>query len=180
VTVRGLPGWQTLALQSTTQDDIDLRDLPYLALPESERPPVDEGEAQWLIKYAFQQYLWQDPADPARGWGVFGQFNLWDGNPTITEWSVMFGAAGTGILDSRPRDSFGIGYFHLTVSDDLIESLETLNAPLLLRDERGAEAFSTFQVGDRWRLTATGQVIRPGVQDTDTAYILGLRASVAF
>jgi porin len=52
-------------------------------------PGTDPGDKQgsWLVGFSFQQYLVQDPANPARGWGVFGEFDKGDGNPNLMEWN---------------------------------------------------------------------------------------------
>lgn len=180
VSLMGLPGFQTLQAQATTEDRIDLDDLGYLAIPEGLRPDIDERQAGWMLKYSFQQYLWRHPSDLARGWGLFGQVNVWDGGSTLTDWAFSLGVAGSGPSAARPRDGFGLGYFIVSPSDALIDSLESMALPIRLREETGVEGFYTWQVGDRWRLTTTGQAIRPGIGGIETAYILGLRARVGF
>ena len=137
---------------------------------------VGERRGGWLIRYAFQQFIRQDPANPARGWGIFGKLSLWDGNPTPLRWSMNLGLAGSPPIATRQRDRFGLAYFRVSASKPLRNGL----APILeLGPEQGAEAFYTFDAArGRVRATLTAQIVDPVIKSAKTAAFLGLRTLV--
>ena len=70
---RGRMGFHSFTLGGTTAHSLDLRSVPELIYPpgtEGARPSQRQGG--WQARYAFQQFIRQDPAQPMRGWGVFG------------------------------------------------------------------------------------------------------------
>lgn len=129
----------------------------------------------WFVKYGAQQFLRQDAANPARGWGVFGHIGAWDANPTPMQWSATLGVGGSPPLASRPRDRFGIGCFRSSFSQALRDGL----APILrLDDEQGVEAFYTAEVVRRLRITGHVQLIDSAIRGVDRAVAIGLRTRV--
>ena len=52
---------------------------------------MENKQGYYYGSYAFQQFLWQDPDKPSRGWGLFGQFEASDGNPNPVGASVILG-----------------------------------------------------------------------------------------
>jgi porin len=143
------------------------------------------------FSYAFEQTLWQNPADPTKAWGLFGQVGFGDGNPNSLKWQALGGIGGTSLLPGRPNDKFGVGGFYYGYSNDLKEGL----APLLkLGDEYGAELFYNLAITKWFRVTADLQVIAPAIKsqviapplinptvaNNATVVILGLRGQVTF
>lgn len=178
ITINGRRGFQSLTIMGDNKRGIDLEDIPDLFLPPESEAAVGERRGGWLIRYAFQQFIRQDPANPARGWGVFGKLSLWDGNPTPLRWSMNLGITGSSPIASRPSDRFGLAYFRVSASPALRDGL----APILaLGPEQGGEAFYTFDaVQGRVRVTAAAQVIDPVLKSAKTAVLLGLRTLVRF
>ena len=178
VTIADRLGFQSLTLMGDNKRGLDLDDIPDLLLPPESEAAVGQLRGGWLIRYAFQQFIRQDPANPARGWGVFGKLSLWDGNPTPLRWSMNLGVTGSSPIASRPRDRFGLAYFRVSASQALRSGL----APVVgLGPEQGAEAFYTLDaIGGRLRVTLTGQIVDPVIRSAKTAAFLGLRTLVRF
>lgn len=172
VTIGGKQGYQGVRAVYSTLTGTDFRDIPDLILPGGTEN-IGEIDGYWFGAYSFQQYLVQDEKDPSRGWGIFGQVAISDGNPNPFGWSAFLGIGGSSLLPYRPRDTFGVAYFYYGFSDELQEGLAELNYEL--GDESGVEAFYNVAVTPWLDVTADGQVIWPADGD-ETAYFLGLRA----
>lgn len=175
VTIGGQPGYQNFKISTNTKTGVDLNDLPQFLLPPGSQVTGTQRGA-WNATYSFQQYLWQNPAAKGRGWGLFGQVGLSDGNPTPLDWSMQIGVGGQPWL-SRPDDRFGLAYFRQSFSNVLVNAAHPL---LRIEDEQGLEAFYTFQIGKPVRLTADVQVIDSATPNKSTAVIPSLRFQASF
>ncbi len=175
VRLGGRPGYHGFTVMATSKRGLNLEDIGDLLLPpESEQiPGLRRGG--WFVKYGAQQFLWQDPANPARGWGLFGHIGAWDANPTPMQWSATVGVGGSPPIAARPRDRFGLGYFRSSFSRTLRDGLEPI---LILDDEQGMEAFYTAEVIRRLRVTGHVQLIDSAVRGVDRAVLIGLRTRV--
>lgn len=177
VRVRGQQGWQSFTVSGNSRRGIDLDDIPDLTLPPEAGGVIGTRQGGWLVKYAFQQYLWQDPTNPKRGWGLFGDFSVWDSNPTPFEWGMSFGATGEPGFAHRPDDRIGLGYFRFSLASDLVEGL----APLVpLRSEQGVELFYTAQLRSQIALTANVQWLSPAQASFEPSLFTGLRLTARF
>lgn len=174
VEIGGKHGFQNFRGAYSTLDGLDFRDIPDLILPGGDGE-VEKIDGYWFASYSFQQYLVEDQSNPGRGWGLFGQVAVSDGNPNPFGWSGFIGLGGTGLSVERPDDRFGIAYFYQGFSENLKQSLEELNVDL--KDESGIEAYYNMAVTPWLNVTADGQMIWPGDGD-QTAYFLGLRAQL--
>jgi len=161
----------------STQEGIDLRDLPQLVLPPEAEQELGTRSGYWFFSYAFQHFLFQDEADPSRGWGVFGQVGVSDGNPNPVGWSAFVGIAGNSPSPQRSHDRFGIAYFRYSLSNDLVDALYPV---FRLEDEQGVELFYNYAIAPWLRITGDMQVIEPAVSDNDRAVFLGLRTQIKF
>jgi porin len=170
----GLDGWQSVRGAYSTQDGFNFADIPQLILP-PETQDIQNKDGYWYVNYAFQQYLVQDPVDRSRGWGVFGQVALSDGNPNPFRWSALGGIGGSSLLPDRPDDRFGVGVFYYGLSDTLKDGLDGFGFDY--RDEAGVELFYNAAVTPWFRLSGDLQVIWPSSID-ETAVFLGLRGQV--
>jgi porin len=81
------------------------------------------------------------------------------------------------MLDNRPYDSFGIGFYYYSWSRALEETLDPF---LPLDDEKGLEIYYNFALTPWFILTADLQVIDPGKADFATETVAALRAKVSF
>lgn len=172
----GLRGFQHFSIFATSKRGRDASDSEIQRPPEIANLP-QLGAGGYHLKYSFQQYLWQDKANPARGWGMFGHFGLSFGTPGILGWSMAAGVSGSVPIASRPLDRFGIGYFRFALTKDVIHGLAPLVA---LEDEQGVEVFYTAEVAHGIRLTAMTQVVDSVLRNGQTAVFVGGRARVIF
>jgi porin len=162
----------------SSKEGLDLADVPELALP-PESQSIQTKEGYWYASVSAQQYLWQTEANPAVGWGVFGQLSFSDGNPNPLAWSAIAGVGGTGgFFEGRDRDKWGIAYFHYGLSDDLKDGLEALN--IELGDERGVEAYYNVAVAPWWRVTADVQWIDSATARRENALVASIRNQIKF
>ena len=162
----------------TDKESTDLADIPGLILPPDSGKFVGTRKGSWFLGASFQQYLVQNPSNPAEGWGVFGNFGVSDGNPNPVEWSAMLGIGGTSFLPDRNLDRWGVGYFRYSLSSDLRDGLKTIGVDL--RDEHGVEAFYSVAVTPWFSVTGDLQVVRPVVSGASTAVTAGLRTKIKF
>lgn len=168
----GHDGYYSLTGIYSTKDGADFSQLIV--------PPgasIGHRDGGWLVGFSFQQYLHQDPSDPTRGWGVFGEVNIADGNPNPLDWSASFGVAGNDIIPGRPDDKLGLGAFHIATSQTLKDEL----APYYeLGDESGLEMFYTAAVTPWFHLTADLQYIDPAPSNRRNGVFVGIGSSVKF
>jgi porin len=161
----------------STQDGIDLRDIPQLILPPEAQRELEMQSDYWFYSYSFRHFLFQDENDPSRGWGVFGQFGVSDGNPNPVEWSYLIGVGGNSPVPARSDDRFGIGLFRYSLSNDLVEGLRP---GIQLEDEQGIEAYYNYAVAPWLKVTGNLQVIDPAFSDNKRSVFFGLRTQVKF
>lgn len=174
----GRSGFLGLKAIYTNKEGTDLADIPGLFLPPDSGKFVGAQKGSWFLGASFQQYLVQNPSNPAEGWGVFGNFGVSDGNPNPVEWSAMLGIGGTSFLPGRNLDRWGVGYFRYSLSSDLRDGLKTIGVDL--RDEQGVEAFYNVAMTPWFSVTGNLQVVQPVVSDASTAVTAGLRTKIKF
>jgi porin len=175
VKVGGKTGYQNFKIATNTKTGTDLRDIPELLLPPV-TTLIGQRKGAWNVNYSFQQYIWENPNAKGKGWGVFGQLGVSDGNPTPLDWSGLIGIGGN-LWESRPDDRFGVAYFRQSFSNVLAQAVSPVFA---LSDEQGVEAYYTAQIGKQFRLTADVQIIDPAGATRPTALVFGLRAKAGF
>lgn len=175
--IGGLRGFHTLSAFYTSRKVNGPEEYPDIRPPPGSGKLLPANPGGTHLRYAVQQYLWQDVADPKRGWGLFGHIGFSTGTPGILDWSATGGIAGSVPIRSRPLDRFGLGYFRYSLARRIIEGF----APALpLGDEQGIEAYYTGQIGKHVQLTAAGQIIDPIVSRALTAANLSLRVKADF
>jgi porin len=178
VRIGGRPGWQNFLVSGTTTRGTDLANIPDLTLPPTAGTVIGTRKGGWLIRYGLQQYVWQDPSNPKRGWGLFGDVTVWDSNPTPFEWGLSVGLTGhPGFTGARADDRFGLGYFRFSFASDLVEALDPL---IGLDAEQGVEAFYTFELNRHVALTANVQWLDPARSDKGNSVLTGLRLRTRF
>lgn len=169
----GLPGHQLFAGTWSSRTYTSLDQDPRVVLPQI---PINQSTGSWSLYWNFDQYLHVDPCDPARGWGVFGRAGISDDDTNPLSWLLSFGVGGSSPLESRPNDTFGIGWYVAGTSDPLSQTL----APFLgqIGDGNVVELFYNFQVTPWLNVTPDVQVIAPARSNVDTAFVLGVRAVI--
>lgn len=175
--IAGLPGLYGLRGAYSSKTGFDLADVPELLLPPAAQGDLSK-EGYWFVSATMQQYLWQDASNPAVGWGVFADVGLSDGNPNPVHWHAFAGLGGQGPMSDRPLDRWGIGYFKYSLSNDLLDSLESIG--IGLTDEKGLEAYYNLALTPWFRITADVQWIDPHQADKDDAVIAALRSQTKF
>jgi porin len=176
-TIAGRTGFYSVRGVYSTEEGVDLSNIDQLLLP-PETQDINTKQGSWYVGASFQQYLVQSAANPAVGWGVFGEVALSDGNPNILYWSAYLGLGGSSFISSRAEeDRFGIAYFYITPGDDLKDGLEGI---MNLDAESGVEMF--YRVGLTPWLDVTGdlQIIDPASGDFGDAVFAGVRTNVRF
>ena len=90
---------------------------------------------------------------------------------------MSVGFSGASPLCSRPRDSFGVGYYYTRISQDLKDFAPTL---LPLRDDRGFEFYYNAAVTPWFTISPDLQVVTPARINLDSAVVVGVRAKIDF
>jgi porin len=176
VTLGGLGGRQGLVAAFSTMNGTNLRDVGDPPLPGPGPDTAGIKNFRYFFAYTFDQQLYQSKSNPREGVGVFGQFGISDGNPNKLYWSTLVGVGGTGLVPSRSLDSWGAGFYYVSLSPHLRQSL----APVLtIRDEMGVEVFYDFAVTPWFVLGADLQVVRPALASAN-ALFPGLRGLIRF
>ena len=174
VKIGGKQGYYALKLAGSTRRDISADGLPPALIP----PPgtsFGNSKGEFSAVLAGYQFLEHYAEAPGKGWGVFGQVYLSEGDPTFLDASFFVGVSGNPRF--RPQDRFGISWFRYSLTDELVDVLATRVG---LEDEEGIEAFYTYQLAKPLRLTASVQVIDSAVVARDTGVLAGLRLTTTF
>lgn len=174
VKIAGRQGYYALKLAGSTRSTIAAEALPPVLVP---APGADFGNRKGEISavLAGYQFIQQYAEAPGKGWGIFGQVYISNGNPTFLDKSGFIGISGNPRF--RPQDRFGVAWFRYSLTNKLIRVL----APrLALQDEEGVEYFYTFGVNKNLRVTANVQVIDSAVSARDTGVLAGLRVTASF
>ena len=175
VPLGGLSGFHTLRVAYSSATGLDFDTVGELLLP-SGSGTVDTKQGYYYGSYAFQQFLWQDPDNPSRGWGLFGQFESTDGNPNPVSAMVFLGLGGS--TPGRLDDRWGVAWFDYMFSRHLETALAAIGQGL--RDEKGLEAYYDTPIADHIRFGPDAQVIWPGTPGKATAIFLGARGRLVF
>ena len=174
VKVGGKPGFYALKLSGSTRDDINADSLPAALVP-APGSRFGNSRGEFAVVLAGYQYLSVYPEAPGKGWGIFGQVYVSQGDPTFLDRSAMLGVSGNPRF--RPQDRFGAAWFRYSLTHRLVRAL----APrVALQDEEGVELFYTLGLSKQLQLTADVQVIDSAVTRRDTGVIAGLRLTASF
>ncbi len=158
VKIAGLQGYHGFKFVTSSATGVDFSYRGEASVPGATQGTIRRKSGIWYAAYSLQQYLWQDQSNPGRGWGLFGQAAISDGNPTFLDWSALIGLAGSSPIPTRENDRFGIGVFRYSLSNALVDALRPV---VRLRDERGIEAFYSLAVSPYVRLNLNVQKISP-------------------
>ncbi len=155
----------------TNKEGADLNDI---LLP----PDLESGtkKGSYSVNLQVSHFLSQ-AADGSDDLGLYLKLSLADGNPNAIEGSLIGGIGGKGIFNSRPQDTFGVGYFYYAFSNQLRDALEPAKD---FDDEQGIEVFYNYQINQQFYLTADLQLVDPAEGIAENAVIGGLRLNIRF
>ncbi len=112
-----------------------------------------------------------------QGLGVYAKVAIADGNPNLIRSSVVSGVVGQGMLDGRPHDTFGLGYFWYNLSDKLQNAIKPLKQ---FDDEQGVEAYYQWSMTPWLKITADVQWVNPATAANKSMWLAGLRTKIDF
>lgn len=171
--VGGLPGSHGFGGFWSTGDFLAFDPAGFVIVPDEGIVSVPQDGAYSLI-YILEQTVWMDCCHPERNISLLSQWGIADESTSPIGWSANVGIQATGFNSARPHDSFGVGYFHTGISDDL----QDLFSPVLtLQDVDGVEVYYSMAIAKGVQLTADLQVVEPADVRNDTAVVCGLRLS---
>jgi porin len=175
VSIGGLSGHQGFAVSYSNKEGTDLETLDDIPVPEPPAGTLTKDD-RYYFAYTLDQYLHRSKEHPEEGVGLFGQFGISDGNPNVLFWQAFAGVGGTGLIPTRSRDKWGVGYYYAAWS----RPLEDAVAPTVnMRDEQGFEMFYNLSLTPWLVLGAHLQVIKPGLA-SETAVFPGLHTVIRF
>ena len=174
----GRPGVMNLGGAYSTADYRSVDPDAWLDLPPAVIAAGGPVESEsWALYANLFQSVWVDSQVENRGWGLFAQFGISDGNPNPVQFVANGGIAGRSMLAGRTLDTFGVGYFYLGLSDNFTN----LVSPFIeLQDEQGIEVFYNYAVTPWCRLTCDLQAVDSSAVALDTSIITGLRLQTIF
>jgi porin len=151
--------------------------------------PPNREDTTWFVSYSFEQYFWHPGGDQTRGIGMFFNFGASDGKANPIKYSFITGIGGKGIVPGRPHDAFGVGWARTEVSGNFVPFLrDTFNLGLDHGDT--VEMYYNAAVTQWLSASLDMQVVSPtikkavssggGLQDIDTAVIVGTRLYIRF
>ncbi len=130
--------------------------------------PFQKSKDNIMVYYNFDQYLYTKPDDPSQGFGLFGRFGWARNDVNPVEAYYSFGMGGKGLIPTRAKDTYGIGYYFCDLSDNL---------PDIMYQENGIEAYYSFEITPWMHLSPDLQIIMQpgGSSDRDVSLVWGLR-----
>lgn len=192
--IGGLPGAQTFGfLYAFDNEFVETDQDPRGSFPSGliSGRSIDKSSDSWAFYHNAHQYI---QYEDGRGWGIFTRFGIAERDTNPIDWSVAVGISGKGLLDIRPNDTFGFGYYHLQLTEtQLFKALD-------MNDENGFEVWYNAELTPWFHLTADFQIIDtafdqpdfnnlPGgvianavgdLPEGETAWIIGIRSEIKF
>lgn len=163
----GLNGRHRFGFAVSTADRATLNQDPRFII---ENAQLQTESDTWAVVYNGEQYLFSDPNDPKKGWGLFARAALSDPDKNILHFFLSAGIGGNGIIPCRPDDQFGLGWYHADVSDTPI-----LDRVAPLSNEEGVELFYDAAIIPWIRLAADIQYIHGALKSADDALMISGR-----
>ncbi|SMQ68811.1 porin [Altererythrobacter xiamenensis] len=174
VKIGGKPGYYALKMAGSTRSEIAAEALPPALVP-APGSAFGGRKGEFSAVLAGYQFIELYPEAPGKGWGIFGQIYVSNGDPTFLDKSGFIGFSGNP--RSRPQDRFGAAWFRYSLTDRLVD---VLSGRLALEDEEGVEYFYTLGLSDQFSVTANVQVVDSAVAARDAGVLAGLRLTAKF
>lgn len=150
--------------------------LAILSNIEEGTPPIlNRSSDDWTVVYTFDQYLYTLRGKPKEGVGVFGYYGVGPAVVNPIRANYCLGIGGQGMIPTRAKDTYGVGYYFINLSDNLPRVIRTRT-----EDEQGVEIFYNIQVTGWLHVTPDLQIIDPARKSVDTDWVLGMRVKMDF
>ena len=191
----GMTGHQLMGALYSTKNFSSLEQDSLLLLKgiiQNGKLDAEKQDSSWAVYYNFDQYLYEPKK--GQGIGVFGRFGASDGEANPVHYFCSLGVGGKGVMNSRPNDAFGIGYYYMDISNPKLTGI--FKDREFLRDEYGVEAYYNIAITPWMKLTPDVQFVRPAQKDVlqidkealllskkksvDTVTVVGIRLQVIF
>ena len=181
VTPFGLSGTQVLGGNWSSRHYTSVDPSSWVEVPGQGLVAAEET-GSWAVYYNFDQHLWINSANTNTWLGLFGMSGLSDGNPNPIRWNATIGLGAGGLIPGRDRDTLGLGFFHMGISDDFKQLLSGPSAPpgLAQRDEQGVELYYNAAITPWCHLSADLQIVTPSTKALDTSVLVGGRLKIDF
>jgi porin len=154
----------------------------YTSLAEAYIPYPDVAipttRGSWCLYWNFDQFLFVDPADDARGWGPFGRAGIADANTSPIDAFLSVGLGGNVLGRMRRDDTFGVGWYWASSSPQIGSLITSQFGPV--GDGQGIECFYNYALTPAVRITPDVQYVVPALRLAEPALIAGVRALVSF
>lgn len=148
---------------------------PLLMLPEAPEEVINgQGRPKnsWCFYYNYDQLFVDKKEKPGEGFGFFLRFGYANEDVSPVEWFYSFGLCGNGIIDSRDKDTCGIGYYYAGISDNLPSYFN------YLFDEQGVEIYYNIRITPWLHITPDFQVAVPSDAFVDNTIAAGVRIQI--
>lgn len=153
--------------------------IQQIILPGPPVNPIQKKGGSWSVNYVFRQYIVERGRKD--GWGFFSQVAFADKGTSPISTFFNLGLGGKGLLNSRPKDEFGISYAYTDLSKILKDNIDLLTqGGRRPRIEHQLEMFYNWHITPWLRLTGDLQIIRPTRPIANTAVIPGGRLELIF
>jgi carbohydrate-selective porin OprB len=136
---------------------------------------LERKSSGWAFVYDFDQYLSTVPGEPEQGFGLFGRFELTNGEVNPVQQFYSIGVGSTRVIPGQDRDTFGIGYYYLALSDKLPKLIQHG-----ARGEQGGELGYNIAVTPWLRIAPDLEIVSPARKSAETTPVAGVRVKIAF
>lgn len=170
----GRKGTHAVSVRYSTQKGTDLYDLGDIILPSPE-DSIGRKNSRWYVSYTINQTL-VEYDEAGKGWGLFGQVGLSDGNPNPIRFGMHLGIGGNSFFKGRSNDRWGLAMYNYSLSVPLKDLGTRLGKDL--RTETGVELFYQAWLTSYLSLGADMQWVLPVVEVAKPALLIGFRTSV--
>jgi carbohydrate-selective porin OprB len=136
---------------------------------------LERKSSDWAFVYDFDQYLYAVPGEPEQGFGLFGRFGLTNGEVNPVQQFYSIGVGGKRVILGRDRDTFGIGYYYLVLSDKLPKLIQHG-----ARGEQDGELGYNIAVTPWLRIAPDLEIVSPARKSAETTPVAGVRVKIAF
>ncbi|HHT9111130.1 MAG TPA: carbohydrate porin [Candidatus Brocadiaceae bacterium] len=174
----GLAGHQRVGWTWSDKSRIQFEQNPWeiiSAIITGSTAGLERKGHDWSFIYDFDQYVYTVPGKQNQGFGLFGRFGLTDGEVNPVQEFYSIGLSGKGLIPGRDNDSFGVGYYFLSISDKLPRIIEQRT-----QDEQGVELYYNIAITPWLHITPDLQVIEPVSKNVNTTVVAGVRMKIDF